>query len=80
MGDIVILSTLVLAFATFVTTHVWICGRLAVRTHPRWRGLVAFVVPPLAPIWSFRSGGRFGAVLWLVAVVVYAVALVVASA
>lgn len=80
MRDIVVLAALVVSFAAFVTTHVWICGALAIRTRPRWRALVAFLVPPLAPIWSFRAGSRFAAVLWGAAVVVYTVALVVGSA
>lgn len=70
------LAGLVLGFATLVTVHVALTVRLALRERPRWRGLVAFVVPPLAVIWGFRAGYRRMAVLWLAAVVVYLTALI----
>lgn len=68
---------LVLGFATLATVHVALAGRLFLNTRPRWRGLLALVVPPLAVIWGFRSGFRRTSVLWLVAVVVYLIALIV---
>jgi hypothetical protein len=76
--DSLALATLILAFATLVTVHVAIAGRLALRS-PRWRGLVALVVPPLAPIYGYREGWRKTSALWLVAVFVYVVALLVAQ-
>jgi hypothetical protein len=75
--DILVLAGLVLGFATLATVHVALAGRLFLRTRPRWRGLLALVVPPLAVIWGFRSGYRRTSVLWLVAVVVYLIALIV---
>jgi hypothetical protein len=36
------------------------------RARPRWRGLVALLVPPLAPYWAARSGQRVRAVAWAV--------------
>ncbi len=77
--DIVVLAALVLAFATLVTVHVALCARLVLRTRPRWRGLVAFAIPPLAVIWGYRAGFRRSAVLWLCSVVVYSVALIAAA-
>ncbi len=71
------LAGLVLGFATLVTVHVALAIRLTRRERPRWRGLVALVIPPLAVIWGFRAGFRRNAVLWLVAVVVYLIALIV---
>jgi hypothetical protein len=71
-------ATLVLAFATLVTVHVGLAFRLTLRTRPRWRGLAALVVPPLAPIYGFREGWRRTSTLWLVAVIVYVVALLFA--
>ena len=68
---------LVLGFATLATVHVALAGRIFLRTRPRWRGLLALVVPPLAVIWGFRSGFQRTSVLWLVAVVVYLIALIV---
>ena len=69
-----------LGFATLVTVHVALAGRLFLRTRPRWRGAVALVVPPLAVIWGFRSGYRRMSVLWLVSVVIYLIALIVSLA
>lgn len=71
------LAGLFLGFATLVTVHVALAGRLFLRTRPRWRGALALVVPPLAVIWGFRAGYRRTSVLWLVAVVIYLIALIV---
>jgi hypothetical protein len=76
--DIAALATLVLAFATWVTVHVALAGRLALRSRPRWRGLLALIVPPLAPMYGFRDGYRRSSTVWLVALVVYVVALLIA--
>ena len=70
------LAGLVLGFATLVTVHLALAIRLMRHERPRWRGLVALVVPPLAVIWGFRAGFRINSVLWLVAVVVYLIALI----
>jgi hypothetical protein len=78
--DIVILAALILGFATLITAHVVIASRLALRERPRWRGLVALVVPPLAVLWAFRAGWRRTAAVWIGAVLVYVVALVAAQA
>ena len=77
--DIVVTSALVLGFATLVTAHVALVARLVLRERPRWRGLVALVVPPLAVLWGFRAGWRRTATVWLVAVVVWVVALIAAQ-
>ncbi|WP_437588415.1 hypothetical protein [Sorangium sp. So ce1000] len=80
MKDIAATATLVLSFATWVTTHVALAARLALRSQPRWRGLVALVVPPLAPMYGFRLGWRRMSTLWLVWLIVYVLALLVARA
>jgi hypothetical protein len=72
--DVVIGSALVLGFATFVTVHVALAARLVSRMQPRWRGLAAFLLPPLAPIWGYREGFRRSAILWVVSLLVYAAA------
>lgn len=77
MKDKAALATLVLAFATLVTVHVFLAGRL-VRARPRWHGLLALVIPPLAPIYGFRQGWRRSSTLWLVSVIVYVIALLIA--
>ena len=38
---------------------------------PRWRALLAFFVPPLAPYWALRSGMSARAAIWIGSVVVY---------
>jgi hypothetical protein len=77
--DKLVLATLVVGFATLLTAHLSLAARLALRARPRWRGLVALVVPPLAPLWGFREGWKVTAILWLSAVAVYAGALIVAK-
>jgi hypothetical protein len=75
----VVLAALIIAFATLVTVHIGLGLRLVLRTRPRWRGVLALVVPPLAPIWAFREGWVKSGALWIGAVVVYLAALVVAQ-
>ena len=73
-----VLAVLILAFATLVTVHIALAGRLALRSRPRWRGLLALVVPPMAPIYGFREGWHRTSALWVGAVLVYTAALLVA--
>ena len=75
--DEIVGGLLVLAFAVVVTTHVALVAGLAGRA-PRWRALVALVVPPLAPYWGW-NGLRRRSVLWIAGAVVYLVLRVVAS-
>lgn len=75
--DELVAAALVLAFALAVTAHVTLVVGLAGRA-PRWRALVALVLPPLAPYWGW-SGLRRRAVLWLGAAAAYAVLRAVAS-
>ena len=70
MKDIVLVAALVLAFALLVTVHVTIAVGL-VRRHPRWHGLVAFVVAPLAPYWAWREHMRVRSAMWMLALVAY---------
>jgi hypothetical protein len=76
--DAIITAALVLALATLITTHVGLAGRLVLRQRPRWRGLVALVVPPLGLIWALRAGWTVIAGIWMAAVALYVVALVAA--
>ena len=78
MNDRVVVGTLLVAFAAFVTTHVTIAVAL-LRRAPRWRAPVAFAVPPLALYWAVREQMRVRSVLWVVSGVAYAVALFLAS-
>jgi hypothetical protein len=76
----ILMAALALGLATLVTTHVALAGRIFLRQRPRWRGLVALVVPPLALIWALRAGWKATAALWVGAIAVYVMALVAALA
>lgn len=77
MKDLIVVGTLIIAFALFITAHVAIaCG--LVWKSPKWRAPVALVVVPLAPYWALREHMRVRAVLWAAALVLYVVATVVA--
>jgi hypothetical protein len=77
--DTIVLAVLVLSFATFVTTHLVIAVRMIWRVKPRYRGVVALVVPPMAPVWAWGQRWTKLASLWVGAVVIYAVALGIAA-
>ena len=77
MKDLIVVATLVISLALFITAHVTITYGLAFR-HPRWRALVAFLVPPLAPFWAWRERMRIRASLWTAALVLYVIATIVA--
>ena len=79
MRDFVVLAALLLSFATLLTTHVAIAVRLTWRARPRYRGVVALLVPPLAPWWAYEQRWRRMALVWLGAVAVYLVARVLAA-
>ena len=49
MKDMVVVGSIIIAFALFVTAHVAITYGLAFRP-PRWRAPVAFLVAPLAAL------------------------------
>jgi hypothetical protein len=75
--DVIVIVLLVFGFATLVTAHVALAWRLTRKSRPRWRGVVAFFVPPLAPLWGFREGLRRNASIWCLALGVYVVALLI---
>ncbi len=79
VARMVVLGALLVAFATFVTVHLWIAVKLVVWAKPRYRGVVALVVPPLAPMWAYRERWPVLCWLWIGAVVAYAASLAVAS-
>lgn len=78
LWDAITLGALLVCFATLVTTHVAIAARLLAH-HPRYRGLLALVLPPLAPYWAHEKGWRVLSGLWVGAVIGYAAARVVAG-
>jgi hypothetical protein len=73
--DMLVVGTLVLSFAMFVTAHVAIAYGLAWR-EPRWRAIAAFVVVPLAPYWAWRERMRVRSGLWVAALALYVIAAV----
>ena len=77
--DFVVLAALLVSFATLLTTHLVIAVRLGWRTRPRYRGLVALLVPPLAPWWAYQQRWWRLVLLWVGAVAVYLVARVIAA-
>jgi hypothetical protein len=74
--DLIVVATLVIALALFITAHVTITYGLAWR-QPRWRALVAFFVAPLAPFWAWREKMRIRAGIWVAALVLYVIAMIV---
>jgi hypothetical protein len=77
LKDMIVVGTLVIAFALFITAHVAIVYGLA-RRPPRSRALVAFLVAPLAPYWAWREHMRVRAGVWTAALVLYVVATIIA--
>ncbi|MEO8799357.1 MAG: hypothetical protein ABI551_15815 [Polyangiaceae bacterium] len=71
-GDLVIVIIAVVSCALWMTAHVSILAALAVRP-PRWRALVALLVPPAAPYFAFQSKLRGRAATWVVSAIVYLV-------
>jgi ABC-type uncharacterized transport system permease subunit len=76
--DLVVMASLIVAFALLVTMHAALVLRLLLR-EPRWRGLVALVLPPLAPYWGLEAGMKRMATLWIVALSIYIVARIAAA-
>jgi hypothetical protein len=74
----ILVGTVVLAFALLVTAHLAIVVGLVAKT-PRWRALVALVFPPMAPYWAWREHMRVRAGIWAAGLVLYVVARIAAS-
>ncbi len=72
--DVAVVTAMLLSFATWVTTHLLIVLRLLVKLRPRYRGLLALVLLPLAPVWAHEQGWRRSCWVWVGAVVGYALA------
>ncbi len=71
--DIFLMAILVISFAAAVTAHVTLILGLGARP-PRWRALIAFVVPVLAPYWGFRERMVVRSSIWILALLVYVAA------
>jgi hypothetical protein len=66
------------AFGLLVTAQVALVVSLALRP-PRWRALLAFLVPPLAVYFGWRERLRAWASVWLGSLAAYATALLLSS-
>lgn len=79
VANAVVLGALLVCFAAFMTTHIVIAVRLVVAAKPRYRGLVALIVLPLAPMWAYREQWRKLCWTWVISVGAYAVMVAIAS-
>ena len=77
--DMVVVAGLALSFATLVTTHLAIGIRMIVKVRPRYRGVIAIFVPPLAPVWAYGEKWRRSCWLWVCSVAIYALFLLLAQ-
>ncbi len=66
------------SFAVLITTHLALSYGL-LRRPPWWRGPVALIVVPLAPMWGMETGMKRRAAVWIVALCVYVLARIVAE-
>jgi hypothetical protein len=76
--DVVILLSLIASFAVLITVHVALAVGLALR-RPLWRGGVAFILAPLAPWWGLEAGMKKRAATWMIALIVYVLARIMAE-
>jgi hypothetical protein len=69
---------LLVALVVHAGAHVALLVRLA-RKGPRYRALVAFFLPPLAPYYGWLAGAGRLALVWLVALGAYALGVALAN-
>ena len=72
------LAALVASFAVLCTAHVALAFGLTLE-RPRYRGPLAFFVPPLAPYWGMERGMKRRAGVWVAALTVYVLARILAE-
>lgn len=72
--DFVVLLALVFGLAVHLTAHLGLLFCLLFFQSPRWRGLAALLVPPLAFLWGYRSGYRKTCWIWLASLATYGAA------
>ncbi|MBI2389975.1 MAG: hypothetical protein HYV09_10330 [Deltaproteobacteria bacterium] len=68
--DLIVTVALSVALAAWVTDHVALSVGL-LRRKPRWRGVVALIVAPLAPVFGFGARLRLRSALWIVLAIAY---------
>lgn len=69
---------LALSLLAFFAAHIALVVGI-VRANNRWRALLAFFVPPLAPFWGHELGMTKRANAWLGALALYIVLLIALS-
>ena len=68
--DFVLLASISIAVGLHLVAHVTLVIGL-LRREPWWRGLIALVVPPLAPYWGYEAKLSGRVTLWLATLAVY---------
>ena len=76
--DFALLALIGVAVGLHLVAHVTLVIGL-LRRDPWWRGLVAFVVPPLAPYWGYEAKLRGRVTLWLTTLAIYLVSVTAAA-
>ncbi len=76
--DLLLMIGLAASLGLLVASHAALSFGLA-RLGPWHRGLVAFVVPPLAPFWGYHGKLHTRSLLWIVALGVHLLCLIAAS-
>jgi hypothetical protein len=76
--DAFLLIVIVASFSLLATTHVALAAGLLGRK-PRLRGLLALLVPPVAPYFGIRERMWTRSILWGLSLVVYIVARIAAA-
>ena len=76
--DLALIIALVVSAGVLLSTHVSLSVGLA-RLGPWHRGLVAFVVPPLAPFWGYHGKLHTRSLIWIIALVIQLACLTAAS-
>ncbi len=68
--DALLLGLLCVAVGLHVVAHVTLVIGLF-RREPWWRGLLALLVPPLAPFWGYEARLKGRVTLWVVSLALY---------
>lgn len=68
--DFALLGLVSIAVGLHLVAHVTLVIGL-LRREPWWHGLVALVVPPLAPYWGYEARLRKRVTLWVVSLALY---------
>jgi len=76
--DFALLALISVAVGLHLVAHVTLVIGL-LRRDPWWHGLVAFVVPPLAPYWGYEAKLRGRVTLWLTTLAIYLVSVTAAA-